>query len=792
MQDLSEIREILKRDPDNAQALRAVGQYYLKEGHYKLAKNHYYQAQRVCPHLFSEIILDYEEEIEKDPEKLGVRLSLTGFRLFSGEVDCAILELEEMIELGLKNVEAYNLLGRILAKQGRMDEVILLLEHSLREGVSDVSLSENLAGAYLEKGRIKEAITFYEDILNYRPGDKKILRILGELFTRTEEYNRAAKSYQEMFSDDPEVSHEVIQRLEDLLKKLEGNVFIREILADIYRVSIKPDAAVLKLSEIVRLDATKTDSVVSKLRLILKNYPGHPSATLALAEVLKTQGNFSEAIENYYRLARAKPELIEEAMRGYQAVLEFCPNQVLARAYLAEAFLYKNQIKEALNEFKNMLEMDPSSASSVILRCRDVIKSHPQLLLARLVLGRAYLASGDFQKAVTCAEEIILVDKKFSEAYLLLGEAYSNLKLCRKAVKVLHTALLIDPFNVSVQNEYQKAKEKEIDLEISKLRERLIEDPWRISFHLDLAKLYIEKDLREEAIRQLQIAQKDQSRAPFSANLLGGIYRGEGRFDLAAAQFNKALELAPLELCDFIRTVRFNLGTCHEAQGQINKALKVYESILQEDIDFGALKKRVKYLKTTSLKSIKGKALLMVLSDPKTNRMVVLWGREGKNIKGSRKEEVSLSFGQNHNVSGFEYFMKGMYKAALEEFQLAVSLDVGFATALNNLGVSLVKEGKIAEAKIKLESAVQIEPHSVVFRNNLGLIYFMLGDFDRGSSEIEKAYTLDPENNGVCINLGDICYLKGEIRRAIDLYRRPGNFDVLTELSEKRLMYKSA
>jgi O-antigen biosynthesis protein len=789
--DSAEIRDVLRLNPDDPLALRQLGRHSLLNGRYKEAQHHYAQAVKVSPHLLPEVLLDYERVINRDPAKLGPRFSLTGFEIVQGKLDAAILELEETISFDPKNVEAYNVLGRIYLKQGRIDDVIALLESSVKAGIKDVSLSEILAGAYLEKGRIEEAIRFYNDILRYKPGDKLTLRVLGELYTRTEQYNQAAQSFQAMFSDDPEVSREVMQRLESLLQRQEGNVFIREILAEIYMRSYKPEAAVEKLQEIMRLDHQKLIEITVRLRGILKSYPGHPPATLALAEALRRQGHFSEAIESYYNLVKTKPELLEEGIKGYQQVLEFCPEQVLARTYLAEAHLYKNQLVEALNEYEKIIEADPETAEMISRRCREISKVQPQLLQARLVLGKTYLVSGDLQRAVLEAEAVISADKRFLPAYLLLGEAYFKMKMCRKAVTVLGEALTLDAYNLKAQERYREAKEKEIELETEATQRRIAEDQWKMSLHFDLAKLYIQKGLSEEAIRELQIAVKDQARAGVAYNLLGCVYRGEGKYEQAAAQFNRALELVPAEQTDFRRLVRFNLGTTYEATGQVAKAIKQYESILQEELDFGNLKWRVKYLKATSLKSMQVKPLLLVIAKPGKNDLVVLWGREAKARKTDRQEEMSQSFGQTHNAAGYDYYLKGMNKAAFEEFQLAVQLDVKFAAALNNLAAALVAEGKPLEAKARLEDAVAIEPHSAVFHNNLGVASLLLGQLNQAQAEIEKAYTIDPELSAVCLNLGDLCYFKNDVRRAIDLYKRVGSFDPLAELAEERLRFKT-
>ena len=187
---------------------------------------------------------------------------------------------------------------------------------------------------------------------------------------------------------------------------------------------------------------------------------------------------------------------------------------------------------------------------------------------------------------------------------------------------------------------------------------------------------------------------------------------------------------------------------------------------------------------------MRNRSLLMAVARYGSRDVVALWGREGKPRAAGRREDVSVSFGQSYNNSGFDYYMKGMYKAAAEELALAVQLDARFASALNNLGVALAKEGRLNEARMRIEDAANLEPHSVVFRNNLGVVLFLLNQMEPARAELEKAYTFDPELSGVCLNLGDLCYFNGDIRRAFDLYRRAGGSDVLAELAEQRLMYK--
>lgn len=787
MGDVTEVRKRLNENPNDPRALKSAAKYYLNEGYYRQAQNCYVQALSFGPRLLSEILLDYEEKISSEPEKIGSRLSLAGFLLCAGETDGAILELEAILEDNPQNIEGYNALGRIYIKQDKIDEAIALLEKSITIGIKDVCLTETLAGAYLGKGMLEEAVKFYEEILVQKPSDKQTLRILGDLYSRQENYVESARRWAALFSDDPEVVREVIQRLEELLRRIEGSIEIREILADIYMKTIDPDSAVGKLREVLRLEPTKLAETVQKLKSILKSYPNRPTAMLALAEALRRQGNFSEAAEIYRQLIGIKPEMAGEVIQGYREVIEACPEQVLARAYLGEALLGQNKIEEALGEFGNMIESDPTAADMVVRKCREILKKQPQLLQAHVVLGKAYLAKGDNQRAIMEAEGAIALDKNLTPAYLLLGEAYLNLNIPRKAASALHTALILDPYNLQVHEKYRQVKEREIDSEIDSLKGRLKEDQWKISLHLDLAKLYQEKGLRDEAVRELQSAQKDAMRAPVAFNLLGDIYRSEGRYDLAAAQYNRALELASPELS---RAVRFNLGTTFEARGEIRKAIRIYEGILQEDIDFGGMKKRIKQLKSTSIHCMRNFPLQLAMLEYGKKEVIALWGRETRSGRGGGRDEVSVSFGQEHNSEGFQFFMKGMLPAAEEEFLLAAQLDRRFAAALNNLGVTLAKEGKFEDARLRLAEAVQIESASAVFYSNLGVVYFMLGKTDLAQTALEKSLALDPESSAACLNLGDVYYWKKETQKAIDFYRRVGLFDPLSDLSKRRLLHK--
>jgi tetratricopeptide (TPR) repeat protein len=86
---------------------------------------------------------------------------------------------------------------------------------------------------------------------------------------------------------------------------------------------------------------------------------------------------------------------------------------------------------------------------------------------------------------------------------------------------------------------------------------------------------------------------------------------------------------------------------------------------------------------------------------------------------------------------------------------------------------------------------VQLTPDAAVFFSNLGLIQFLLDRKDAARTALEKSLALDPEEAAVSLNLGDLYYREGKIEKAFELYRRVGDFDPLSDLAERRLLFKT-
>ena len=480
--EIEELKKSLNNEPKNSILLGKLGWLYLKDGCYKQAKEEYYLASLFNPRLVSKILMDYERILEGKSDDLQARLSIISLLLSWGQIDAAVLELEELLDVFPENSVAFNLLGKIYIKQERTDDALALLTKAISCGIKDTQISEMLASVYLEKGFYREAISFFEEL----PKNKNILRTLAELYARTGNHDRSAEKYFEMFQVDPEVSHEVIRKLEELLLKNEKSLRLREILTEMYSRCIQPDKAVSKLKEILSAYPEKTGEIIDQLKKLLKNYPSHPEASLLLASALAAAGSYSESIEEYSRLAKGSPQMLAQAINGCLEILIKYPEQFLARQFLLESYINLDNYKEALVQLKAILDYYKEGAEYVMGKCREILKKEPK---ARVILGHAYLIKNDLPRAALEAETVLSQDKNSIPALLLLSEVFINQGLCRKSVETLSRALELEPFNLETQKKYAEAHRKELLLEAESIKKRMAEDEWKFSLHLDLAKI---------------------------------------------------------------------------------------------------------------------------------------------------------------------------------------------------------------------------------------------------------------------------------------------------------------
>lgn len=97
-----------------------------------------------------------------------------------------------------------------------------------------------------------------------------------------------------------------------------------------------------------------------------------------------------------------------------------------------------------------------------------------------------------------------------------------------------------------------------------------------------------------------------------------------------------------------------------------------------------------------------------------------------------------------HYARGMAYTADERHEPAISEYRRAVDLNPGYASAHNDLGLSLALRGRFEEALVHLEAAAKLEPEEKLFHLNLAAILEQQGRLEESLSHYEAAGRLDP------------------------------------------------
>ncbi len=128
---------------------------------------------------------------------------------------------------------------------------------------------------------------------------------------------------------------------------------------------------------------------------------------------------------------------------------------------------------------------------------------------------------------------------------------------------------------------------------------------------------------------------------------------------------------------------------------------------------------------------------------------------------------------QQFNDDGLKHIEAGELDEAQALFRQALDADLLYPAAHNNLGLVLLRQGKMYESAWEFSYAAKLMPHSAEPRHNLGTLMEKMGRFDEAETQYEAALAIDDSNVEVMGHLARV-YVKQDRRdeKAISLLRK--------------------
>jgi predicted O-linked N-acetylglucosamine transferase (SPINDLY family) len=124
-----------------------------------------------------------------------------------------------------------------------------------------------------------------------------------------------------------------------------------------------------------------------------------------------------------------------------------------------------------------------------------------------------------------------------------------------------------------------------------------------------------------------------------------------------------------------------------------------------------------------------------------------------------------------HGRLGITLLGQGRFAEAEAACRVAIAIDPADATAHNALGIALVRQGRVTDAIISFQQAVAARPDLAEAHSNLGYAQQMLGHYADAEAACRQAITLRPDHADAYNNLGNALKAQERLDDAVAAYR---------------------
>src|SRR5262245_14073483 len=404
-------RNAIQRDPTFGEARRKLADMYERIGDATNAYHEWVRAADLMPDVldvqmragaymlltgqFEDAKTWAEKVLARHPTNVDAQILLGNALAGLKDLDRAVTEIEQAIQLDPEQGRAYTNLGVIQFARGQRVEAEKALKRALELDPKAVSAHLALANYYWAVDRRDEAERALKAAVAMQPHDELANRALAVFYLASE---RAAEA---------EPYLQTAAEADDALEP-------RLALADYYLYSQRIDDAVKVLESL-----PATNPVIhagAQVRLAAVEYAGNkqPDAYARLETILAKQPRNVQALVLKARFQLAEQKF-DDALTTADAVLASDERSAEAHYVQGVALAAKNDTGKAIAAFNEVVRLNPRAAAAQaqlarlylaqgktetsVQFARDAVKSQPGNPDSHLVLVRALRAQGDIEKA---------------------------------------------------------------------------------------------------------------------------------------------------------------------------------------------------------------------------------------------------------------------------------------------------------------------------------------------------------------------------------------------------------
>ncbi len=366
---------------------------------------------------------------------------------------------------------------------------------------------------------------------------------------------------------------------------------------------------------------------IAQAESLLNQCPDNPSAVKVLISAAESLGYFGVAATGYMALVQYHPteqnllalanaylknKQPDEAMQVCETILDKNRANGDAQALARSASVMKTMNKGKWEE-EGSAKDKVKDAKAQLERERQTSSVNDAATLEKFVADLREKIAADVQN-VNLYREIcgyLRALNRYSEALEYVRQArkqplgagdttFEKLENdlvvleVEKNIADLREQLNADPDNAELAEKLKQARKNEHDIRLANAKEMVERYPNDFNYRFVLGSIYLEDGVLDEAIKQLQIAQRNPKvRLQALLGLGRAFFRG-GKFDLAVEQLSTAKTESKI-MNDAKKEIIYELASVYEKMGKKDLAFAEYKEIYTADASYKDVSAKVDF-----------------------------------------------------------------------------------------------------------------------------------------------------------------------------------------------------
>ena len=734
------IQEELELTPSSVEGWNLLGIVYTEEKDYPGAAEAFERALKIAPN------------------SAKARNNLGNVYVAEGKLDLAEKEFERVLRVDPGNRDGNYNLGLLLAAKGAPAQAI---PHFLRVRPADTATLLNLTRAYLQAGRVAEGVKVARELSAQSKSDVQLHFTLGVLLASGKQFKPAILELETANALKPE-TYEILYDLGQAYFR-SGDYAKAEVALN-RALKLKPDSAdTMYLMAQMEFEQNRPLDALDSLARAHKLAPENTDVISLLARVSMSQDYFEDAIP-----------LLESG-------LKLAPQRADLHAALGESYFMSGRMEKAIDEFKALIELDPSARSYAFMGIayrhlgrfdeakkflqegskkdrrnavclfnlgyieeqqgnpvaaeglfQEALRGNPNFSEALLELANLRIASKRFEQAAELLRKYVQVSRHPASGYYKLAIVERSLHQTEAAQRDLNKFQMLSkngphPYQhlfEYLDNRSSLPGQKRTELALTQLTEQIQKNPNQPQDLYLLAETYLKLGKTDEArrtIAQLDSLSADDYRTQAGVGVLLARYT---LFDDAVRHFQSALRANPDS-----DDVKSNLADAYFRKGAYVEALDAAHQV--------------------SAQERQDDTYLALLAD--------IYAHLGDNVRASEILREAV----RRNPDNDQYYL--------------------------SLALTELRQSDVSGAKKTLKEGLTRLPSSGKIQWGLGVVSVLEGENGQAAERLEHAVELLPEWSGSYSALGVFYYQTGQIAKAREALKRLKGSNASTGLDVSRI-----